>query len=478
MKRRFTYRKYPAVLLLLGALASGTCSGQESHAGALPETGTLNLLLANRRGFVIAADSRRTQQSSGMHWDDSQKLFRVGPMSALVVAGFASWTANKSPLDVQVASLFREEFADQVWTSGKRPFTEIPSMVNTKVGYELETIGALGVTERPALAPEQLDFRVLAAGFIRSRVHIVSVNFKPRIQLLGPFDLAAPSYDMLSTTTVADHFVALSAGIDGVARAILDGAVDTRDDRILNYYRCREQKRLDMMSLDSLHDLAVAILEATKRATTYVGGPNQIGVFPIRGRVTWELPEMATDKSQFHSTIVNVGFAYTPNGLTPLEYSLTHGKKVVTNIGVSLVQPFDEPFIQVFVGSWFRDVSVSLDGNAFAGNHFVNVTFKYKGVPFNFPSSNSIAGCILEISTGVPVPPALMPCTVMPQPSVNLDGTIGAPIRAQPKGCVTRKADGRLVVKTKGRQSGKNCKGSGVIVSFQPLGPGAAQKPQ
>jgi 20S proteasome alpha/beta subunit len=384
VKYKPTLLKYPAVLLLLGTLACGSCDGQESRPDGALETGTLNLLLANKRGFVIAADSRRTRLSDGRHWDDSQKLFRVGPRSALVMAGFASWAAQGSPLDVQVASLFREEFADHVWTSGKRPVTELPSMVKVKIGYELELFGAMGSTNRPALAPEQLDFQVLAAGLIRGRVQIVRLSFKPRVEALGPLDLATPFYDMQSTSTVVETFVALSSGIDRIARDILDNTVDTREERILNYYRSRSAQQLDNLSLDSLRDLAVAILEETKRASEYVGGPNQIGVFPKRGRVNWTLPKLATDETRFHSTILNVGFTYTPGGLTPLEYSLAHGKRMITQFGVSMVQPFDQPFTQVFVGSWFRDVAVSLDGNAFTGNHFPMLLSSTKAASFTF----------------------------------------------------------------------------------------------
>jgi hypothetical protein len=477
MKYKSTLQKYPAVLFLVGALACGSCLGQESRTSGVPETGTLNLLLANKRGFVIAADSRRTELPTGRLWDDSQKLFRVGPKSALVMAGFASWAAHSSPLDVQVASLFREESTDHVWTSGQRSVNELPSMVRTNVGYELELFGAMGATNRPAPRPEQLDFQVLAAGFKGGKIQIVRINFKPRIEPLGPLDLATPSYDMQSTSTVVDHFVALSAGIDGVARAILDGTVDTRDERILNYYRSRSMEQLDNLSVASLDDLAAAILEKTARASEYVGGPSQIGVFPRKGHVTGKLPELATDKAKFRSTIFNAGFAYTPDGLTPYEYSLVHGKKMVTEFGVSLVQPFDEPFTQVFVGSWFRDVSVSLDGNAFAGNRFVDATFKYQGERFYFPPSNSIAGCILEIPPEVAIPVVLRPCTVRRQSSVALGGMAGAPIKAEPKGCVTRKRDGRVVVKNAGRQNGKGCKGSGVVVAYQPMGPGAAKEP-
>ena len=476
MQRKLVAMRYLTAILLLAALACGSCSGQELDSGGTHETGTLNLLLANRRGFVIAADSRRTQQSDGRHWDDSQKLFRVGPRSALVIAGFASWAAHGSPLDVQVASLLREEFADHVWASGKRHVAEIPAMIRTKVGYELEVFGIMGATDRPAVAPEQLDFQVLAAGVVRGRVQIVRVNFRPRIEPLGPFDLAAPFYDMQSSSVIADHFVALSAGIDTVARAILDGTIDTRDERILNYYRSRSQQQLNNLSLGALRELAIAILDATKHVSVYVGGPNQIGVFPRKGQVRWELPELATDRTQFHSTILSVGVTYTPNGLSPLECSLAHGKKFVTELGVSLVQPFDEPFTQVFVGSWFRDVSVLLDGNAFSGDHFSNVTFEYKGGRLYFPPSNTIAGCVLQAPPDVTVPPLLAPCLRGTLSSASARGAIGAPIKAEPKGCVTGKKDGRMMVKTNGRQNGKDCKGSGIVVLFQPLGPGSAER--
>src|SRR5438128_903144 len=93
-----------AISILFGISIPDMCLEQESLPGGTPEAGTLNLLLANKNGFVIAADSRRTRSRDGAHWDDSQKLFRVGPRSALVMAGFASWAAPGSPLDVQVAS--------------------------------------------------------------------------------------------------------------------------------------------------------------------------------------------------------------------------------------------------------------------------------------------------------------------------------------------------------------------------------------
>jgi hypothetical protein len=396
----------------------------------------------------------------------------------MVIAGFASWAAQGSPLDTQVAAFLREELSDPVWTSGKRPVAELPNMIKASIGYELQLFGAVGSAGRPASRPQDLVFQVLAAGVIRGDVQIVRINFTPQTEPFGPFDLAVPRYDMQSTNTTVKHFAAHSAGIDRVARAILDGTTDSHDERILNYYRSRAAQELDDLSLDSMKELSMAIFELTERNSEYVGGPNQIGVFPKKGPIEWTLPQLETNKKRFRSTALFVGTAYTPNGLTPYEYSLIHGKKMVAKWGMSLVQPFDEPFIQVFVGSWFRDIPVSLDGNAFAGNHFVNTTFEYQGGPFYFPSSNSIDGCMLEAPPEVTVPPMLSRCSRGTQPSVVLFKTLGAPLRAEPKGCVTRKPDGRVVVKTKGRQNGKPCEGSGVVVRFQLLGPGAGNSSQ
>lgn len=52
-------------------------------------SGTLNLVLANRNGFVVAADGRGTNKDGGVIdcSDDFQKLFRTGKRSAMAIAG-------------------------------------------------------------------------------------------------------------------------------------------------------------------------------------------------------------------------------------------------------------------------------------------------------------------------------------------------------------------------------------------------------
>src|SRR5713226_5839041 len=92
------------LVLLLAVMVHATRAAQEPAAkgGAAVSSGTLNLILANRNGFVIAADSRRSDPRTAFncggviqhYCDDSQKLFRTAEKSAMVIAGFAAGGRN------------------------------------------------------------------------------------------------------------------------------------------------------------------------------------------------------------------------------------------------------------------------------------------------------------------------------------------------------------------------------------------------
>jgi hypothetical protein len=149
--------------------------------------------------------------------------------------------------------------------------------------------------------------------------------------------------------------------------------------------------------------------------------------------------------------------------MTSQEDPATRGKMAVTMTNLSLYQPFEQPLIQVFIGSWFRDVTVSLDGNVFAGNQFRHVRFKYKGGPFSF-INNALSDCVVETPMEVELPAQLVSCKQEQKTSLDPTGCLGAPVWAQPTGCVKRNAEGKLVLRTDGWDNGKDCKDSGLTV--------------
>src|SRR5271170_2628571 len=98
-------------LAILVMPAQVAAQQENSQSNPVMASGTLNLVLANKNGFVVAADSRMSSDhpflcegKRQLYCDNSQKLFRTTPNSAMVIAGFAVGQF-KSPLDLAVASV-------------------------------------------------------------------------------------------------------------------------------------------------------------------------------------------------------------------------------------------------------------------------------------------------------------------------------------------------------------------------------------
>src|SRR5579863_2847124 len=132
-------------------------------------SGTLNLVLANRNGFVIVTDSRMSsdnafhchdetsspscdnqlQHKTTFYCDDSQKLFRTGHGSAAAIAGFAVGHDYPSPLRLQIADIMRRKFGPSGMT-GDTAFGEVnlPNRPDTRqVGDWAELVLQPALTE-------------------------------------------------------------------------------------------------------------------------------------------------------------------------------------------------------------------------------------------------------------------------------------------------------------------------------------------
>ena len=463
MRPRLSYSpvRHTCLAILLLLLAGKPAAPQ--IVPATVESGTLNLIIANKNGFVIAADSRRSRVAPFAYWDDSQKLFRMGPKAAAVISGFASWAVAGTPIDFQVAAAMRDWFSDPVWIKRKEYFTNLPPAVRSIVAEQLMLCA--GILDATSTSPKERGFQVLAAGFDKSELKVLRIEFRPDNHIYGPFDLRVPSYDTpVTSTTVVSNFEYFSAGIDVTAKAILDGQFPTKELAILDYYRARNEGRLDRLPLTELKGLAIAILAETKRATPFVGGPDQVGVFSKHG-VEWQMPELPSSSQKLKSKLINIGSSYSWCGFPPDEYNQIHGKQSTAILSYSTEQPLEEPFIQVFMGGIIRDVPVSLDGNIFAGNRFENVRFQYAGGLFYLDGSNAIEGCTLETAEGVDVPDngILKQCSVERVNGNFQANTVGARVFAKAIGCFIW-SNGRMKTITTGHRRGMDCKGSHVEV--------------
>jgi hypothetical protein len=433
-------------------------------------SGTLNLVLANRNGFVIITDSRRSSQPpfqflcSGRmsdHCDDSQKLFRTGPKSAVAIAGFAAGGAG-TPFDLEIASILRRKFGadglsdDAIFGTNGLPERDSTKQVGDWCALVLEPaligIESFELMGRPHTYAEigarlgHPYFALTVAGISHDKLpHIRKIDFLfTSIYPLFGVDTDTPLFQLADREQKADHFISESAGIVDVADQILKGqTVDTEalEDRAVKKYLARRSAgRLDGLSLKDMKALAVSILRATERKHgPGVGGGDEIGVFTAKKNSEWYLPDLP------QTTTLPIPFV--------LRAGLSIGAERSTWIpDFSQVTAF-EPFLlqeeegrivpQLFLGNAFRDVTVRVDGNYFIGNHFASVTFLYDGGP-QLLADNRYDSCTVIISRGAFVDrnfELLHKCGVTYADRLQHDhgGTIGRALHVHYAPCPPRK---------------------------------------
>lgn len=438
-------------LFMIPMLTAVLAFGQSSN-----ETfgGTLNLVLANHNGIVVATDSRRSSLN-GQYWDDSQKLFRIGKRSALAIAGFAAALAPGTPMDVQVAALLREHFQNGERRDLSFDDKDVSGWMRVTMTQELQVVGgvfgALGV-------PNVAKMTGLAAGYdAHGKPKITRFEFDGENQTFGPSLINLPVFDVKISSTDINGFTWATAGIDTIAKSILMGTYLSADERIVRFHQARDRQALDNLPLDNLRELGQAILSATENSTQLVGGPDQICVLPRSRKAECIGPRFPSSKQKVLRTILWLGGPTNVRRMDGQHFSL------MSSIYDDLSTPASEQYTQVFLAGAVQDVDVSLDGNFFAGFQFVNVTFKYKGGSFFF-ENNSVQQCEVEVEEGESLPatsPLLTACHITTKARVDTDAfTVGVPMNPEYVGCVIRKPDGTIRMLTTGKYKGRDCRGS------------------
>jgi hypothetical protein len=424
----FTFaHKLRSCVLALAALSSGARPTQAQQTQNTELTsGTLNLVLTNKNGFVIAADSRMSSvtpfpcgRQSQTHCDDSQKLFRTGPKSALVIAGFAVG-GNSSPLDLAIASVLRKKFG----VNGLQSDIQVPGIVSglaSELEMALTNIAELAGENNPP-PPLWVTLARINEDHIPVLRQFVFTGTWQNEQPPSGGPIRAVVYQHTDSRDVPiSHFAPVPVGISCVAEQVLSGHYLTASPVIRSYYQATKDKKLDDMSLESMKALAGSILSETEKFTDLVGGADQIGVFPAAdaGQVEFHLPTQLATGAQLLPNIlrwegIECSNQTPPCGTVPVSFSFGMERGA-------------QPYIKYFYSSKFKDIPVSLDSNIFVANDFDKVTFKWTGSRF-FMTRNSVANCTLEMPETLmpPTMPELSSCHVVKLAHIGFPpGTVG-----------------------------------------------------
>jgi hypothetical protein len=461
-----------SAIILMAAFGLGARGQLPSVEGNNPSSGTLNLILANENGFVMAADSRRSGSmpfkcsdrkaarkgpgTSIYYCDDSQKLFPTGQESAMVVAGFAVAQKGK-PLGLEVASVLRKRFGPGGHTylaqdlgSGKisvRNDTDPgppggfegvlfdSQWCRLRLAQDLTAIASL--YDPSSLPPDKMVFQAAFAGIQKDgTVALKWQTFAGSWVTVGPLNALVPRYDVQETPAPIDpvqNFVWSASGVTPVAVAILQGYYKSSDPVILKYYsRLHSMRGRDSMSLEEMTRLVRAILRETKKFTYFVGGPDEIAVFPSKGQPRLQMPTLPTEKSIATRFLPKEGLLYTkehPGGQS-------FASNLMSVYFEDFQHPLDEVIAQFFLGCEFKDIPVVLDNNYFVRNAFEGVTFKYRGAAF-FSQGGAYRNCVVEVPEGITLPSSEIfdRCRIVKEKEISWEkNTVGAPLQYELSG--------------------------------------------
>ena len=424
-------------------------SAQEPPGPANPAiaSGTLNLILANKNGFVIAADSRMSgekpfscKSAMQLYCDNSQKLFRTGQKSAMVIAGFAAGRVN-SPLDLTVASALRKRFGAEGLPGEMGTVDGASDWAEHALGQSLTGVAALYDAQKTLAAT--LALSALFAGVDNNGVVVLRrLSFEESWKPTGPASVQAPDYDVRSWSFAGvEKFGFATAGITCVADAILGGYYKTEDHTIQDYYKRRREAALDNLTIEELKKLAKAILRETRNFTPLVGGEDQIGTFPVSGAIQWLLPALPSD-SELPSRFLLWKGLNCMGGDPPCS-----GASGSMSFFEDFQRELDEPLTEFFLASQFEKIHVALDNNYFVDSKFDGAILQWRGGPF-FMRKNSFNDCVVELPENLNVPSDSElhgKCRLVRKSAVAVETTtVGSPKKYKVAGCRKKNPDGSM----------------------------------
>jgi hypothetical protein len=432
---RRTLKPFAVILLINATLVPLRVIAQQSEpeANATLASGTLNIILANKNGFVIATDSRMSADApfqcegrSQLYCDNSQKLFRTTSHSAMAIAGFAVGRWN-TPLDLALAPVLRRTFGPNGLAIDEKS-DAVPQIVETTLEDALIGMAAIHDPRTPS---QNLSVTVTFARFDHNHVPVLQQMLLVEAwRPMGPLQVPAPQYSSHLTSAVqVTKFFPVAVGISCVADAILAGIYKSDDPLIQDYYRRRTNRQLDDMALNDMSALARVILRETRKFTDYVGGDDQIAQFPAGGSATFHLPnELPTETQTIPRVMRWEGLLCTstqtpPCGNPPMSFSLNSA------------QPKGEVrFTKFLLASQFKNVPVALDDNLFVADSFDGVTLKWNGSTF-FSYRNTFNDCVLETTMDAQVSryPELATCRLVRKTVIELPpDTVGLHLQTFP----------------------------------------------
>ena len=354
--------------------------------------GTVNVFLANRNGLVAVTDSRLSNEH-GPLGSPGQKLFQVDDHTVCAIAGWYSDPGPEIkpiregepsyPAYLTVPGII-QAVVNKIATAKLTNEQKFQTLAET---FGLSLIDIASIDRAAGIPPGTSKSEITLAGFDeQGNVEILQGDLVPRIEAGQIMDYHLVEYPV---TRVSRRFVAIFRGIEGPAKAILDGTdTTTAADPILDYFETSLRRdRGDALSVEDMEQIAKAIARRTSvRFPGEVGGPLQIAELTARKVSRFVQPNPT------QSDVPLLEFAGAPRTAIYFDGNNMHGSSFL---------PSFPPRVSFVQGSHFEDGNQALDFFIFFGTTFKRCAFSYSGSPQSiFDASNSVESSTLTLLRG------------------------------------------------------------------------------
>lgn len=341
--------------------------------------GTLNVVLANKNGFVVITDSMVTsisRQGTEQLPNPAQKLFRIDERTVATIAGFGSGTIPTAPEFNTSAAGILGRYIRELEKNPDSAFSEKLTALSFTFNFYLSSFANISAVVSGDIPPGLYEFQMLLAGYEPDGTAKVARLVLRTSIALGPDGQRTFSsfVEQATSKTVHKEFVFETAGQDDIAQNVLLNPDSYQDISVVQKYAEAMQKdRGASMSLEEMEQLARFLIQITEQRYTSVGGERQLAILE-KGKI------QSVEQRQF------------PAVQGPMFFNLITGNHLEGPRAIVLKNA-----VGLWVNNHFKRDQRVIDGNYFFGNEFVDSQIRYDGGVTHFDPSNRIVNSVLVI---------------------------------------------------------------------------------
>ncbi len=368
-----------AVLLLWSAMA--TVKVELGQGENLTIHGTLNIILANQNGFVVATDSMQTQwTSSGDKQipEPAQKLFPVDDHSVCTIAGFGSATVAAAPeFNTNSAGIIGAYMSEQLRQKAPQNFQAKLTSLSFLFGFYLSSLADL--RQSIGLPLGDYSLQLLLAGYDSDGTpKLGALVLRPVVSTAvsgRPFIRMAP--ENIFERAVGKEVTILVGGQRDVAAEILDDPKKFASARpVRRYLEALAADRGSSLTIEEMKQFAEFVVARTAERYPSVGGPLQVAIIQNGHIVSLKQPN----------------FTSPP---TPIGFNLFVGGHIAGAHRFEIkIQGATFLWLQ---NQFIDDPEFSIDGHYFFGNEIIRCRVHYDGGFTRFDPSNQVVDSVLVI---------------------------------------------------------------------------------